>query len=292
MTPAHLALAILVAAIWGFNFVAIAVGIADMPPLILAALRFVIAATMILFVPRPPLSWARMTALATTLFIGQFALLFLGMDVGVPAGLASTLLQVQPFLTIALAAALLGERPGNRQIGGALVALAGLGVVAVTVGEGGFSLAGLALVMGAALSWAVGNILLKRAGAVDMFALVAWLSVIPPVPLLLMQALLEGPRSLVDGIVGIEPQGAVAALYIGLLSTTVAYSLWGHLIKLHGAGRVAPYALLVPIFGPLSAAVVLGERFGPLRVTGMVLIVVGLAVISVRLPRRRAAKTM
>ena len=292
MTPRHLALAVLVAAIWGFNFVPIEVGIGEMPPLILAALRFMIAALMVVFVPRPALSWPRMIALAATLFIGQFALLFIGMDVGMPAGLASTLLQVQAFFTIILAAALLGERPNGRQIGGALVALAGLGLVAATVGEGGFTLAGLALVVGAAVSWAAGNILLKRAGAVDMLALVAWLSLIPPIPLLVLQALLEGPGSVWDGFAGIGMLGAASALYIGLLSTIIGFALWGHLIKLYGAGRIAPYALLVPIFGPLSAAIVLGERFGPLRIAGMALIVIGLAVISIRVPRRRVAKAI
>jgi len=152
MKPFHLALAVLVAAIWGFNFVAIAVGIGNMPPLILAALRFVIPAVMVLFVPRPALSWPRMAAIAATLFIGQFALLFIGMDVGMPAGLASILLQVQGFFTIIFAAAVLGERPSGQQLGGAAVALVGLMMIAATAGEGGFTLAGLALVIAAAMS--------------------------------------------------------------------------------------------------------------------------------------------
>jgi O-acetylserine/cysteine efflux transporter len=285
MKPFHLALAVLVAAIWGFNFVAIAVGIGNMPPLILAALRFVTPAIMVLFVPRPALSWPRMAAIASTLFIGQFALLFIGMDVGMPAGLASILLQVQGFFTIVFAAAVLGERPSGQQIGGAAVALVGLLMIAATAGEGGFTLAGLALIIAAAMSWAIGNVLLKRAGAVDMFALVAWLSLIPPIPLLLLEAMLHGPESVVSGLAGIDALGAAAAIYIGLLSTTVGFAVWGHLIKLYGAGTVAPYSLLVPIFGALSAALVLGERFGALRIAGMVLIVTGLAVISIRRSR-------
>lgn len=282
MKPFHLALAVLVAAIWGFNFVAIAVGIGTMPPLILAALRFVIPAIMVFFVPRPALSWPRMVAIAATLFIGQFAFLFIGMDVGMPAGLASILLQVQGFFTIIFAAAVLGERRSGQQIGGAAVALVGLLMIAATTGEGGFTLAGLALIIAAAMSWAVGNVLLKRAGAVDMFALVAWLSLIPPIPLLLLEAAMHGPDSVVSGLAGIDALGAAAAIYIGLLSTTFGFAVWGHLIKHYGAGTVAPYSLLVPIFGALSAALVLGERFGALRIAGMVLIVTGLAVISIR----------
>lgn len=290
MKPHHILLALLVAVIWGFNFVVIQVGLGQFPPLLLAALRFVVASLPALVLPRPRIGWGRMTAIAGALFVGQFAFLFTGMAAGMPAGLASIVLQVQAFFTILIAAAVLRERPGPRRIAGSLIAFAGLAVIATTTG-GGVTPMGLALTIAAALCWATGNVLLRGAGKVDMLAMAVWLSLVPPLPLAGLAVTLEGVGAVAHAFSHIGWLGFGAVLYLGVPTTIVGYALWGHLLKLYPAATVAPFSLLVPVFGAGSAALVLGERFGPDRLAGMALILVGLAVLALParwLPRRPA----
>lgn len=285
MKPQHIVLALLVAAIWGINFTVISIGLGSFPPLLLAALRFVIAALPALFLPRPNMPWPRFLWIGATLFLGQFALLFSGMAAGMPAGLASVALQAQAFLTILIASLFLRERPTSRQIAGTLVAFAGLFVIADTAGGADFSMAGLGLCLAAALCWAVGNVLLRGAGKVDVLSLVVWLSLIPPIPLLALSLLLDGPEKLGQALLTISWSGAGAVLYIAVLSTVLGFAIWGQLLKRYPAGTVAPFSLLVPIFGAASAATILGERFGPARIIGMAMVLAGLVIVVVPLGR-------
>lgn len=271
-------LALLVAAIWGINFTVISIGLGSFPPLLLAALRFVVASLPALVLPRPNVPWPRLFWIGATLFLGQFALLFTGMALGLPAGLASVTLQSQAFLTILIASIVLREKPTARQVAGSLVAFAGLGVIGLTVG-GDFSTAGLGLCLASALCWAFGNVLLRGAGKVDMLAMVVWQSLIPPVPLFALSMLLDGPTTIAHALTAMRWSGAGAVIYISVLSTILSYAIWGHLLKLYPAGTVAPFSLLVPIFGALSARMVLGEQFEATRVLGMMLILAGLVVV-------------
>ncbi len=283
MKPRHIVLAVAIAFFWGLNFIFIRLALDHFPPLLLGALRFVIAALPVLFVPKPNISWGTLILIGTPLFVGQFALLFPAMAVGMPPGLASIAVQVQAFLTIAIAALLLGEHPTRRQIAGAAVAFIGLVLVATTVGADGVTLAGFVLLLGSSVSWATGNVLLRRAGQVDMFALICWLCLVPIGPLFLLSLLIEGPERIASAA-GEASWGMVGALlYIAVVSTTFAYAAWAHLLKLYPAATAAPFSLLVPVSGTLSAAVVFGEHFGTVRLAGMVLIFIGLGILVLRL---------
>lgn len=285
MKARHVALAVLVAAIWGLNFTVIHVGLGSCPPLLLAALRFVVAALPAALLPRPPVPWPRFLLIGATLFLGQFAFLFVGMALGMPPGLASVALQAQAFLTILIAAIALGERPAPRQIAGTLVALAGLAIIAGTAGAAGVTVVGLVLCLASALCWAIGNVLLRGIGRVDTLPLMVWLSVVPPVPLFLLSLALDGPAAVSDALTAIGWNGAGAIAYIAVLATIVGFGIWGELLKRYPAGTVAPFSLLVPVFGAGSAAVFLGERFGPARLSGMALILVGLVIVTTPLGR-------
>jgi O-acetylserine/cysteine efflux transporter len=280
VSPRHIGLAVLIALVWGVNFVVIRIGLESFPPLLLAALRFAVAALPALVLPRPAISWRAMLAIGLTLFTGQFALLFTGMAMGMPPGLASVTAQSQAFLTILIAAWALGEVPGGRQLAGVAVAIAGLVLIAATSGRADMTTIGLVLTLAAALSWAAGNVLLRKSGgAADMLALVSWLSLIPPLPLLALSLAIEGPERIGAALAQPSWAGIGALLYIAVLSTTLGYGAWGQLLKHYPAGLVAPFSLLVPIFGTLSAALLLGERFGPLRLAGMALILAGVALV-------------
>lgn len=285
MQPRHIALAVLLSVIWGLNFVLISVALNGFPPLLLAAIRFAIAAVPIFFLPRPAISWGALVAISLALFVGQYGLLFPAMRIGMPAGIASIILQVQAFFTIAIAAALLRERPTARQLAGGAVALAGLLVVATTTGVNGITLPGMLLALGSALAWAIGNVLLRRAGSIDMMAAVAWMALIAILPLLALSLAIEGRDEITTAITHASWLTAGATLYIGLVSTTIGFGIWTYLLKLYPAATVAPFSLLVPVSGTLSAALLLHESFGPVRLLGMVLILAGLGVLVIR--RRR-----
>jgi O-acetylserine/cysteine efflux transporter len=277
--PRHIVLAVVLAIFWGLNFVFIALALRDFPPIFLAVLRFAIAALPALFLPRPAISGKMLIGIGATMFVGQFAFLFPAMAVGMPAGLASIALQVQAFITIGIAAALLGERPTGRQIAGGIVAFIGLLVVGATVGTNGVTLAGLLLLLVSAVFWSIGNVLTRRAGAVDMLALGSWASVVAPLPLLALSLVLEGPAQIAAGIAGATWLTIGAVLYIAIVSTTFGYAAWGQLLKIYPAATAAPFSLLVPVSGTISAALILGETFGAMRLLGMGLILCGLAIL-------------
>ena len=291
MRPREILLALFVVVAWGVNFVIIEVGLGTMPPLLLAALRFAVAAIPAIFIPRPAVPWPRFIFIGLVLFTGQFGLLFLSMKVGMPAGLASVVIQSQAFLTGPIAALALSERISPRQMGGTAIAFLGLAAIAATAGGGGVTLVGLVLCLGAALCWAIGNVALRGAGKIDMFAMVTWLSIVPPLPLLVLSYLFEGPQAIEGAFLHMGWAGIGAVAYIAIVSTNIGYGIWAYLLKLYPAAQVAPFSLLVPIVGIVSAALLLGEQFGPVRLAGMVLVFAGLivAVFPFSMFRSRAA---
>lgn len=270
-------LAVLVAVIWGLAFVATRVGLDTFSPPQLVALRFAIAGAPALWLPRPALPWSALIPVGLTLFAGQFLFQFFGIAHGMPPGLASVIVQTQALFTIVFAAVALGERPSRAQWLGSALALAGLGLIALTVG-GEFSAGAFLLTLVSPVSFGVGNVLLKRLGPADMTSLMAWLSLIPPLPALALSVAVDGPLALPRALAAAPAAGVAAALFLGLVATALAYALWGALLRRYPAVTVAPFALLVPFVGALSSAVVFGERFGFGRLAGMALVLGGLAV--------------
>jgi O-acetylserine/cysteine efflux transporter len=278
MTPAHLALAVLVVVIWGLAFVATRLALDDFTPPQLTALRFLIAAAPALLLARPRVPWPRLILVGLSLYTGQFLFQFFGIASGMPPGLASIVVQTQALFTILLAALALREWPSGRQWTGTLVAVAGLAVIATTVGHD-LTMAGLGLTAMSAVSWGIGNVLVKRLPTVDTLALMVWLSLVPPLPSLALSALLDGPRGLGHAMRSASWVGWAAALYLGLVATVVAYAIWGRLLRRYPAAAVAPFALLVPFVAAYSSSLVFGERFGAARLAGMGLVLLGLVVI-------------
>ena len=288
--PIHIALGVLTTAIWGFNFVVIKLALDGVPPLLLTAERFALAALPVLVLARPAgLSWSRLGGISAFMFLGQYVFLFVAMANGMPPGLAAITLQVQAFMTMLLATLVLGERPAVRQFAGAVLAFAGLGVIAWTAGAGSdLTLPAIVLILLSAASWAAGNVLLRRAGPQaggGTLAGVSWLSVAVPLPALMLSLVFEGPERIALSLAHAGSADLLALAYIVVLSTWLGFGIWGRLMALYPAGVVAPFTLLVPFFGAASATLVLGEQFGATRLAGAALIVAGLAVIAV--PGRR-----
>ncbi|MEH6438319.1 EamA family transporter [Massilia sp. DD77] len=278
MHPRHLLAAVGIVAIWGFNFVVIKLGMRDLPPLLLCALRFSLAALpAVFFVKRPNVPFSMVLSYGLVMFGVQFAFLFGGMHLGVSAGLASLSLQLQSFMTIGLAAWLLGERPTRFQIGGAVLAFSGIALVAANLG-GDVSARGLLAVLLAALAWACGNLLSKRMGKVNMFALVIWGSLVVPIPMFALSLLVEGPARITEGIAGVGWNTVAALAYLVYPTTLLGFAVWNRLLALYPAASIAPLTLLVPVFGMASSVVALGEELQPWKLAAFVLVILGLGV--------------
>ncbi|GAA4225043.1 O-acetylserine/cysteine efflux transporter [Streptosporangium album] len=282
MRTRHLFLAIGLAAVWGFNFVVMEAGLRHFPPLFYVALRFTLAAfPALLFVGGPRVPWRWVLAAGATLGVTQYGLLLLGMRAGMPAGLTSLVVQVQAVFTVILAVVLLGERVTARRITGMAVAFAGLAMVALDLGGGG-PIGALVLVIGAALGWGAGNIAVRKASPPDSLRFMVWLSAVAAVPMMALSLLAEGvPR------LEFSTEGTLSVLYVALVSTLGGFGVWGFLLKRYDASVVAPYSLLVPIFGMSSAALFDGEPVSPLKLAAAALILSGVLYSSTR-PRGTA----
>jgi O-acetylserine/cysteine efflux transporter len=278
MKPADIALAVLVAVIWGLAFVASRFALDELSPALMTALRFAIGALPCLFVRRPKVSWPILIAISFTLFLGQFLTQAYGIARGVPVGLASVIVQSQALFTVGFAAALFGERPSRIQTLGIAIAAGGLLMICGTVGYD-FSVSAFLVLMFSPICFAAGNLLLRRAPGVPMFDLATWLCLIAAVPLLALVLVNDGVRPTWHALSHMSPAVLFCMLGIGLVSTCTAYWLWGRLLRDYTAAQVVPFALLVPFVGSAASSIVFNESFGPLRLAGMLTVVAGIAVM-------------
>jgi O-acetylserine/cysteine efflux transporter len=278
MKPADVFLAVLVAVTWGLGFVASRLALDELSPALMTAMRFSIAALPCLFLRRPNVSWRVLIAISGTLFLGQFLAQSWGIAHGVPVGLASVVVQSQALFTVAFAAVAFREIPTPIQMAGIAVAAIGLLMICGTVGFD-FSVGAFAVLLISPVSFAIGNLLLRQARDVAMYDLFAWLCLIPPLPLLALAFAVDGPQATWQSLEQMSPTGWISMLFIGAVTTSIAYWLWGRLLRDYTAAQVVPFALLVPFIGAAASSVVFGETFGPLRLAGMVTVVGGIAVM-------------
>jgi O-acetylserine/cysteine efflux transporter len=276
MPTRHTALAVAIAAVWGVNFVVIHAGLQHFPPLLFSALRFTfVALPAIFFVGRPGVRWYWVVAVGGSLGVLSFGLLFVGIDQGMPAGLSSLVLQSQVIFTVAFAALALGERPRRTQIVGGTIALGGLAVIAADR-AGSAPLLPFALVVGAAAAWGVANVCTRLAQPPDGLALMVWASLVAPLPLLALSLAFDGPHAIGAALRGIDVGGIAALAYIVGPSTLFGFGAWTGLLRRYPAATVAPFTLLVPIFGIAAAALTLGERPSAAELVGAVVVIAGL----------------
>jgi O-acetylserine/cysteine efflux transporter len=277
MQPKDILLALVVVAVWGFNFVMIRIGLHDMPPILLCALRFLLCAfPAIFFFPRPRASWALLSAFGIFNFAFQFSFLFMGMKLGMPAGLASLVAQLQAFFTMALALWFFGEKPSAWKLSGAAISFIGIFLVGLHF-QSGPSLIGLIFSLLAALSWAFGNIFTKKISAQSALALVVWGSLLACPFIFALSLAVDGPVLIAHSLRNISGSSLIALVYIAYISTYVGYSLWGILLNKYPTATVAPFSLLVPVFGFLGAFLFLGEDFPLWKIIASLVVILGLA---------------
>lgn len=281
-------LVLAVVTIWGFAFVPMRWALDTVPPFALAALRFLCAAVpAIFFVRRPDVSWPALVAYGFAIGVFQFGLLFLGIRLGMPAGLSSLVIQVQAFFTILIAAWWLHERLTLHGVIGAAIAGVGVGVLGAhkLMAGAGATAIGFALVVAAALAWGIANVIAKVAGrdregrdrGVDMFALVVWSSLAAPLPLFVASYLFEGGPAAVAAVRDMTWMPWACVLFMSYFATLFGLATWNALLHRYPTSVIAPFALLIPVSGLASGWLFLGEGLAPLQAAGVALVLAGLA---------------
>lgn len=282
LSPRDLALTIAVVALWGFMFVPIKVALEEVPPFALAALRFLLAAVPVcLFVRPPAMPFRAIVGYGLAIGVFQFGLLFTGMKLGMPAGLSSLTIQMQVFFTIGLAVVFAGDRLQRHNVIAAAVAIAGIVLLAAYKLALGASttLLGFMLVIGAALAWAVGNIVAKRAAGdhgADMFALVVWSSLVPPLPLAAMSYVFEGGPAVWTAVRQMSLLTFACVLFMSYGATLFGFGSWNRLLHRYPTPLISPFGLLIPVSGLVSGALFLGESLAFVQGIGVALVFAGL----------------
>ena len=282
ITPIHFALILFVVFNWGLSFVVIHLGLQGVPPLLLATLRFTLAAfPLVFFIRRPnvPVLWLAVYGVATGVI--QFGVAFTAMNIGISAGLASLVIQMNAFFTVLLSSVFFTERLkwfGWLGLGVAFIGIALIG----TTRDSSATLPAILLMLVAALGWAVANLTVRFVSSQtpkpDLFAFAVHGNAYAPLPLLIFSLLLEGGERDWNAISNLSLTSGLSALYLAWIATVVCFGAWAFLIGRYGASQIAPFSLLVPVFGMMLSALMLGEQFTSIKLVAAFLVVLGLMI--------------
>ena len=279
LPASHLLLALAIVAVWGTNFVVIKLSLGSFPPFLFAALRYTFAfLPLVFFVPRPKVSWVNLCVYGLAVGVGQFGILYFAVDGRISPGLASLVIQTQVFFTIGFAMFFAKERLRIYQTVAVLVAMTGLGIIALHT-DANTTFLGLALVVFTGFSWGVANTVSRRAGSINMLSYVVWASAFAIPPLFAISYVFEGGWNSINSSITSAPMGAWAGvLWQSWGNTIFGYSAWAWLLSKHPAAVVAPAPLLVPIFGMGAAAYFLAEPLPPWKILAAGLVITGLVI--------------
>ena len=290
MPITHLSLALGVMAIWGANFVAMRWGLDEITPLTFASLRFfLVSLPLIFFIPRPSIPLRLLIGYGLTAFSMQFGFIFLAVWLGMPVGLVSRVVQSQVFFTLLLALLIHQVRPTVGQVFGVSLGASGIAWVGFDLGQS-MPLIAFGATLLAALGWSVGNTFIKSMGPVSALPLVIWASLVSALSLAPLSFVLEGVapwQRAADLLLAGDTVFWGSLLFNAIGASLLGYGGWAWLLRRHPAPVVAPFTLLVPVFGMGSAALLLSEAISPTAWPGIILVFLGLALTQLRYKRRQ-----
>ena len=285
-------LALLVVIVWGANFTVIKLGLGGVPPMLLVALRFTLVAFPAIFFIKPPtIALKDLLLYGFTVGVGQFGCLFYAMHIGMPAGLASIIVQLQAFISPFLGYLLFTEKLQTKQLVGFFIGALGLLVIGITSSSSGITsipIAAILLTICAPIFWSISNIVAKNASRkakekneeLDMLSLVVWGSLVTPIPALILALIIDSPQTLINSISNLNMMSIFAILYLAYGATLFGYGFWSILISKYPLNKISPLSLLVPITGLLTARIVLLEKLSKLQWLGVFVIIIGLVITS------------
>lgn len=270
--------------LWSTGFIGAKLGVPHADPLTFLALRFLLATGLLLTLalatrapwPRDPRQIAHLCVAGVLLHAVYLGGVYVAMSLGVEAGLSALIVSTQPVLVAALAGVLLGERVAARQWLGLALAAAGVTLVVWRKLEAGIgTLEGVLLCLLALCGITAATLYQKRfCGAMDLRSG----SVIQYTAAGLAAGL--GAFVFEERRVDWTGEMIFALAWLVLLLSLGAISLLYWLIRRGEAARVSSLFFLVPPVTALVAWMVFGETFGPLALAGMVLAVIGVALVN------------
>lgn len=278
MPISHIFLALLVTIIWGVNFLFIKLGVQEITPLLLCAIRFTLASIpAIFFIKRPDAPLRLLIAYGIIMFAMQFTFMFIGIGLGMTPGMASLIIQTQIFFSLILSSLVLRDPPRLWQVIGALVSFAGIGLIAFHL-DNTITVAGFLCLIGAAITWGIGNLITKKVKADDMIPLVVWGSFVAAFPMYLLSLIIDGPHNILIIMHTIDWKGLISISYIVYISTWIGYGTWNWLLGRHSISTIVPFTLLVPIISLFCSAMFMGEALTTWKLTAALLVIGGLCI--------------
>ena len=274
----HIMMAILVPFIWGSGFVVAKGAITDFPPILLMAFRFLVTSLVLVWFVKPPIGSLRaLFLIAIVASAIQYSLTFTGLK-GLDAGFAALIVQLEvPFLVI-LSVVLLGEQPKIKKWIGIIIAFSGVGLLVGKVEFGNTWLSVWLVVLGA-LTWAIGQILVRKLKNIDGLTTTAWVAIFATPQLFVMSLVFESDH--VNLVMNAHMSVWWAVLYLGLVMTALGYYFWYTLIRTYQVEKVAPFLLLLPVFSLAGGVIFLGEALSFMKVIGGLVVILGVAFVSI-----------
>ncbi|MEM5365272.1 EamA family transporter [Paraburkholderia azotifigens] len=278
MERKHLTLALLVTFVWGINFPITKLGLNSMDPFVLTGVRFALAAIpLVFFIRRPSVHFGYVAAYGLIFGVGMWGAINYGIAAGVAPGIASLIIQLSAFFTMFWGALLFRETLRPAQWIGAVVVLLGLAGIFLAQ-KGAHEIFGIALIVLSAVSWSVGNVIIKKSGVKEIFSFMVWASLFPPIPLLTGTWLVEGAHPFVVTWKNMNGIALFSLVFQVYLATHFSYWGWNSLMKLYPVSTVAPLSLMIPVFGIVTSILLIGEQVHPIELVSIVVIIAGLAI--------------
>lgn len=273
------ALLSLVIFIWGVNFLVMKIGLDEVPPMILGLLRFFcVVIPAIVFIKKPKTTYKHLINYGLTISFGQFGFMFLAIYLGFPTGLAALILQIQVFLTVIFAALLFKESIQKHHIFAMLCAALGLFLIGIGQYQGSLPILSMIPVLLSALCWALGNIIVKKIGAVDALGLVVWGNISACIGFFVVSFLFYGIYGIMEHLQNLTYKGIMSVLFMSFVANFIGYTSWGYLLTRHAANKIMPFIMLVPIIALIIGYVFLQERLGIWHWLGIGVVLLGLCI--------------
>ena len=271
-------IAIAITFMWGINFSFIKLGLGSLNPFMLAGLRFFLCSIpLVFFIKKPDVKFIYIVLYGLFLGVGLWGVLYLGMHFGISAGVASIVLQLGVFFTVILSYIILKEKIDIYNKIGFVLALIGV-LIVFLVTDGTVTVLGMAFVILSAVSWALLNIILKKAKTKDVFAFLIWSTLFPPIPLFLLAYFMQGDIVFINFFENIDTKAIISITFQVYPTTILGYWVWNSLLTKYPVSIVSPLSLLVPIFGLLGSFVFFHEEIGIYKIVASLIILLGLVI--------------
>lgn len=278
MKKNDLILGMMVMIVWGLNFSVIKLGVNEIDPLLLTALRFSLATLpAIFFVKKPDVSWAYLITYGWLFAIGVWGMATWSITAGLSAGMASVLLQMNVAFGLFLGYFLLKEKLAMNKIIGSGLALSGL-LLSLTVTDGSVTQTGLMLILTSALCWSLASITIKKSGTKQVFAFSLWAMAFAPLPLFLIVYLQSGDAAFITLTEQFNERVIFSVLFQAYPVTLLGYWIWNRLLVTYPLTTVAPLTLLVPIFGLLGGVLFYQEEVGLIKLIASLCVISGVLI--------------